>query len=123
MLKQKLESRGMTVHLGAQTEAILGEDRVSGIRLKDGTIIDATLVVMAVGIRPNTELAQSCGLRCDRGVLVDDTMQTFDPRVYAGGECVPHRGSSEEHTSELQSLMRISYAVFCLKKKTTLCPT
>src|SRR3546814_9051950 len=84
MLKQKLESRGMTVHLGAQTEAILGEDRVSGIRLKDGTIIDATLVVMAVGIRPNTELAQS---------------------------------RSEEHTSELQSLMRISYAVFCLYKK------
>src|SRR3546814_12991271 len=66
-----------------RSEAILGEDRVSGIRLKDGTIIDATLVVMAVGIRPNTELAQSCGLRCDRGVLVDDTMQTFDPRVYA----------------------------------------
>src|SRR3546814_12994409 len=79
MLKQKLESRGMTVHLGAQTEAILGEDRVSGIRLKDGPIIDATLVVMAVGIRPNTELAQSCGLRCDRGVLVSDTTQTFHP--------------------------------------------
>src|SRR3546814_1181833 len=90
--KQKLEGRGMTLQLGDQTEAILGEDRVSGIRLKDGTIIDATLVVMAVGIRPNTELAQSCGLRCDRGVLVDDTMQTFDPRVYAVGECVQHRG-------------------------------
>src|SRR3546814_17257659 len=83
MLKHKVEGGGMTVHLGAQTEAILGEDSVSGIRLKDGTIIDATLVVMGVGIRPNTELAQSCGLRCDRGVLVDDTMQTFDPRVYA----------------------------------------
>ncbi|NGY03403.1 nitrite reductase small subunit NirD [Solimonas terrae] len=92
LLKQKLESRGMTVHLNAQTEAILGEDRVSGIRLKDGTIIDASLVVMAVGIRPNVELAQACGLRCDRGVLVDDTMQTFDPRIYAVGECVQHRG-------------------------------
>src|SRR3546814_18567366 len=55
MLKQKLESRGMTVHLGAQTEAILGEDRGSGIRLKDGPIIDAKLVVLAVGIRRSEE--------------------------------------------------------------------
>src|SRR5690606_17354269 len=50
------------------------------------------LVVMAVGIRPNTELARASGLACDRGVLVDDTMQTFDPAIYAVGECVQHRG-------------------------------
>ncbi len=92
MLRQKLESRGMVVHLNAQTEAIVGDARVSGILLKDGTLIDADLVVMAVGIRPNVALAQGSGLRCERGVLVNDTMQTFDPRIYAVGECVQHRG-------------------------------
>ncbi|WP_020648625.1 nitrite reductase small subunit NirD [Solimonas variicoloris] len=96
LLKAKLEARGMKIHLGAKTEAILGgpesSGRVSGVRLADGRVLDADLVVMAVGIRPNIELAQSSGLRCDRGVLVDDTMQTFDPRIYAVGECVQHRG-------------------------------
>ena len=53
------------------------------IRLKDGTVLDADLVVFAVGIRPNIALAQSAGLRCNRGVLVNDTMQTFDPSIYA----------------------------------------
>jgi len=51
----------------------------------------ADLVVMAVGLRPNVELAQAAGLRCERGILVSDTLQTFDPRVYAVGECVQHR--------------------------------
>ncbi|MGH8445552.1 MAG: nitrite reductase small subunit NirD [Solimonas sp.] len=92
LLKGKLESRGIEVLLGAETQAIVGDHRVDGVRLKDGTQIDADLVVMAVGIRPNAALAQSCGLRCERGVVVDDTMQTFDPRIYAVGECVQHRG-------------------------------
>src|SRR3546814_5821201 len=77
------------------------------------------LVVMAVGIRPNTALAKEAGLAVGRGIHVDDHMVTSDPSITAVGECVEHRGlRSEEHTSELQSLMRISYAVFCLKKKT-----
>lgn len=75
----------------AQTEAILGRDRVTGVRFKDGSEIPADLVVMAVGIRPNIELAKSAGIRCDRGILVNDTLQTFDPRIYAVGECVQHR--------------------------------
>ena len=61
-------------------------------RLKDGTHLPADLVVMAVGIRPNIELAQKAGLHCERGIVVNDTMQTFDPRIYAVGECVAHRG-------------------------------
>jgi nitrite reductase (NADH) large subunit len=69
-------------------------DRVRAIRLEDGTEIEADLVVMAAGIRPNTELAKAVGLRCDRGVLVNDTMQTFDPSIYAVGECVQHRNST-----------------------------
>jgi nitrite reductase (NADH) large subunit len=76
----------------AATEAILGEDHVESVRFKDGTEMPADLVVMAVGIRPNIELARNCGLACDRGVLVDDTMQSFDPKIYAVGECVQHRG-------------------------------
>lgn len=91
MLKGSLETRGVKFVMPAQTEAILGTDRVTGVRFKDGREIAADLVVMAVGIRPNVELAQQAGLRCERGVLVDDTLQTFDPRIYAVGECVQHR--------------------------------
>jgi nitrite reductase (NADH) large subunit len=69
-----------------------GAHRVAAIRFKDGEEIPADLVVMAVGIRPNTALAESAGLHCHRGLVVNDTMQTFDPRIYAVGECVSHRG-------------------------------
>ncbi len=70
-----------------------GEDgRVAAVRFKDGLQIPAGLVVMAAGIRPNVALAEACGLHCERGVVVSDTMQTFDPRIYAVGECVSHRG-------------------------------
>ena len=77
-----------------QTQAILAGDdgRVRALRFADGEEIAADLVVMAVGIRPNTELAESCGLHVDRGVVVSDTLQTYDPRIYAVGECVRHRG-------------------------------
>lgn len=92
MLKQTLEKRGMRIELNAQTQEIMGEARVTGIKLKDGREIPADLVVMAVGIRPNVDLAKSAGLQCERGVIVNDIMQTFDPRVYAVGECVQHRG-------------------------------
>ncbi len=62
---------------------------------KDGESIPAELVVMAVGIRPNTTLAESAGIHCERGmsgIVVNDTLQTYDPKVYAVGECVAHRG-------------------------------
>ena len=77
------------------TEAILGDDagHVRAIRFTDGLEIPAQLVVMAVGIRPNTALAESAGLHCHRGIVVNDTMQTYDPRIYAVGECVSHRGT------------------------------
>jgi nitrite reductase (NADH) large subunit len=78
----------------AKTAAIVGSDRVAGVAFEDGSPIDADLVVMAAGIRPNVELAKSAGLRCDRGVLVNDTMQTFDPCIYAVGECVQHRNTT-----------------------------
>lgn len=92
LLRSSLEERGMKFLMEKQTEAVLGNSCVTGIRFKDGTEIAADLLVMAVGIRPNTTLARNSGLYCDRGVMVSDTMQTFDPRIYAVGECVQHRG-------------------------------
>jgi len=94
LLKASLEQKGMKFLMEAQTEAILGTDRVEGVRFRDGLEIPADLVVMAVGIRPNSELARKIGLHCERGIVVNDTMQTFDPRVYSVGECVQHRGET-----------------------------
>jgi len=94
LLKRALEEKGLTFLMEAQTEAILGEEQVRAVRFKDGTEIPADLVVMAVGIRPNIELAKEAGLYCERGVLVNDTMQTYDPRIYAVGECIQHRGQT-----------------------------
>ncbi|QDC44571.1 nitrite reductase large subunit NirB [Methylophilus medardicus] len=93
MLQKSLEARGLKFLLQKDTEQLLGKDgRVVAIRFKDGQEIAADLVVMAVGIRPNYALAESAGIYCNRGIVVNDTMQTFDPRVYAVGECVSHRG-------------------------------
>jgi nitrite reductase (NADH) large subunit len=91
LLRASLTSRGIAFKMPAQTSELVGEDRVRAVRFKDGTQIEADLVVMAVGVRPNTELAKSAGLQCERGVLVDDTLQTYDPAIYAVGECVQHR--------------------------------
>ncbi|MCE1244325.1 nitrite reductase large subunit NirB [Oryzomicrobium sp.] len=95
MLQQSLEERGLKFLIPAQTEALIADEsgtRVRAIRFKDGLEIPADLVVMAVGIRPNTALAESAGIHCNRGIVVSDTLQTFDPRIYAVGECVSHRG-------------------------------
>lgn len=94
MLRKSLEERGLHFLMATSTEAIVGDTRVKGVRFKGGLEIAADLVVMAVGIRPNAALAKAAGLQCDRGILVNDTMQTFDPRVYAVGECVQHRGNT-----------------------------
>lgn len=93
LLRRSLESRGLEFRMPVATEAILGSERVEAVRFRDGSEIPADLVIMAVGIRPNVEVAKKSGLACDRGVLVDDTMQTFDPSIYAVGECVQHRGA------------------------------
>jgi nitrite reductase (NADH) large subunit len=93
LLKRSLEDSGLNFLMEAQTEALLGEERVRAVRFKDGLEIPADIVVMAVGIRPNIELAKSARLHCERGVVVNDTMQTYDPRIYAVGECVQHRGN------------------------------
>ena len=92
LLKASLEERGMKFLMEAATEEIIGNGRVQGVRFKDGTEVEADLVVMGVGIVPNTGLAKATGLHCERGVVVNDVMQTFDPAIYAVGECAQHRG-------------------------------
>jgi len=95
LLQATLEARGLTFRLGAHTgELLAGSDgRVARLRLKDGDELPADLVVMAAGIRPSTALAEAARLRCERGIVVSDTLQTVtDPRIYAVGECVSHRG-------------------------------
>lgn len=91
LLQSALERKGLRFLLGAQTAEILGTDRVTGLRFKDGSEIPADLVVMTAGVRPNIELAAGAGLHCERAIVVDDTLQTYDPRIYAVGECVQHR--------------------------------
>jgi nitrite reductase (NADH) large subunit len=91
LLKAALEKRGIEFRMSAKTSHILGSEHVTGVRFDGGAEIPADLVVMAVGVRPNVELAKSAHLACDRGILVDDTLQTYDPAIYAVGECVQHR--------------------------------
>jgi nitrite reductase (NADH) large subunit len=96
LLQKSLEDRGISFKLKTQTEALLPNPdgtRVAAVRFKDGETIAADLVVMAAGIRPNTALAEAANIHCSRGIIVNDTMQTFDPLIYAVGECVNHRGS------------------------------
>jgi nitrite reductase [NAD(P)H] large subunit len=93
LLRASLESRGLKFRMPVKTVAVQGENRATGLRFADGSELAADLIVMAAGIRPNIELASRAGLRCERGILVDDTLQTFDPAVYAVGECVQHRNT------------------------------
>jgi nitrite reductase (NADH) large subunit len=96
MLQASLEAKGLEFLLEKQTaELVAGESgRVAAVKFADGTQIPAELVVMAIGIRPNTALAAAAGLHVERGIVVNDTLQTFDPRIYAVGECVAHRGKA-----------------------------
>lgn len=91
-LRHDLERRGIAFALSADTAAIEGGGHVSAVRLKDGRTLPADLVVMAVGIRPNTALARDGGLAVGRGVIVDDTLASSDPAISAIGECAEHRG-------------------------------
>jgi len=94
LLQRALESSGLRFEMSAQTAELVGTDRVTAVRFKDGREIAADLVVMATGVRPNVDLARDSGLYCGRAIVVDDTLQTYDPCVYAVGECVEHRRST-----------------------------
>jgi nitrite reductase (NADH) large subunit len=90
LLQKDLEQRGIRVHCKGATKAILGTDRVEAVLLEDGTVYDADLVCMAVGIRPEVRLANDAHLEVGRGITVDDQLRTSDPAIFALGECVEH---------------------------------
>lgn len=92
LLKEAILAKGCEVILGADTRRVLGTTGVEGVELADGRIIPADIVVCAVGVRPNRDLAAAAGLECRHGVLIDDQMRTSDPDVFALGECAEHRG-------------------------------
>ena len=107
-LQRALEARGIAFKLAASTAEIVGTDgKVSAVAFKTGERMDTDLVVMAVGIRPNVWLAESCGLHINRGIVVDDTLQTYDPRIYAVGECVAHRGLSYGLVAPLYEMAKV----------------
>lgn len=91
MMRAELEQTGMHFLMNHSSAEILGDKRVEKVRFTDGSEIEADLVIMAIGVRPNIELAKVSGIQCDRGILVDDTLQTYTPTIYAVGECVQHR--------------------------------
>ena len=92
LLKSLVEPKGIDVLLNANTARILGEDRVEAVELADGRRIEADAVIFAAGIRPNVALARDAGIAVNRGVIVDDVMQTGAPDIFALGECAEHRG-------------------------------
>jgi nitrite reductase (NADH) large subunit len=94
LLEASLKARGIAVKLSAETAAVIGETRAMGLRLKDGTLLPADLVVFAIGVRPSTALARQAGLAVKRGVVVDDRMMTSDDAILALGECAEHRGAT-----------------------------
>ncbi|MEA3537266.1 nitrite reductase large subunit NirB [Rhizobium sp. CC-YZS058] len=110
LLQRAVEERGIKVITKANTRRILGTDRVEGIELDTGAIIPATLVVMAVGIRPNTGLAKEAGLAVNRGIVVDAGMQTSDGAIMAIGECAEVGGMVYGLVAPLYEMARIAAA-------------
>lgn len=110
LLEASLVDRGLNFRLGAQTQALIGDEsgRVKALQLASGEEIPAQLVVMAVGIRPNFELAAKAGLECDRGVKVDDALRTSDPAIFAIGECANHRGIAYGLVAPLYEMAKVA---------------
>ncbi|MBN1946811.1 MAG: FAD-dependent oxidoreductase [Bradymonadales bacterium] len=93
LLESHLEELGIAVHCGVEVEEIAGDEMVRGVRLENGQLLDADLVVVAAGIRPNSFLARRSGLAVNLGVIVDDRMATSDPTIFAAGDVAEHRGT------------------------------
>lgn len=92
LLETHIESLGVTVRKAARTARIVGDGTVSGIELTDGDAVEAAVVILATGVRPNTALARKAALEVNRGILVNNRLQTSDPRIYAAGDVAEHNG-------------------------------
>ena len=96
LLTQALKERGLHFKMNANTQAIIGDEQsqVKKVTFADGSELETDIVIMAIGIRPNFQIAKEAGLYCEKGILVSDTLQTYDPSIYALGECIQHRGGT-----------------------------
>jgi len=96
LLQQELQARGLNFKMNAKTQRIEGDEhgQVTAIHFEDGSSLQTDIVIMAIGIRPNMKLAQDAGIHCEKGIVVSDTLQTYDPTIYALGECIQHRGGT-----------------------------
>ncbi|WP_432284589.1 nitrite reductase large subunit NirB [Aminobacter sp. BA135] len=110
LLQKAVEARGIKVMTKANTKAIVGDGKVEGVELADGTIIPATLVVMAVGIRPNASIARDAGIDTNRGITVDHGMRTSDPDILALGECAEVGGQVYGLVAPLYEMARVAAA-------------
>lgn len=110
LLQRAITRRGITVRTGAETRAIVGRNRVEAVELADGTVIPATLVVMAAGIRPNAALARTAGLTVNRGIVVDPHLRTSDPDILALGECAEVGGHVYGLVAPLYEMAKVAAA-------------
>ncbi|MFT5716995.1 MAG: nitrite reductase (NADH) large subunit [Oleiphilaceae bacterium] len=96
LLKLELEKRGVHFKLPAKTQTLVdnGAGHVKSVTFEDGSELPCDLFVMAIGVRPNIALAKRAGIHCDKGIVVSDTLQTYDPAIYAVGECIQHRNDT-----------------------------
>ena len=96
MLQTELEQRGLKFKMAAKLEQLLGDENghITAVNLADGSQLECDLFITAIGVRPNMELAQQAGIYCQRGIVVNDTLQSYDPSIYAVGECIQHRGAT-----------------------------
>lgn len=92
LLKTQIENMGIKVHLGLATEEILGQDEARGLRFKGQKEIEADMAIIAAGVRPNIRLAKEAGLETDRGLVVDDYLQSSNPKIFGAGDVIQHRG-------------------------------
>jgi nitrite reductase (NADH) large subunit len=113
LLERDLERRGITVLTRAQTETIVGDNRAKAVQLADGRELPADLVVFAVGVRPNIDLARAAGLDVNRGIIVDDFMATSEPGIFAVGECIEHHGQTFGLVGPLWEQARTCALVLC----------
>lgn len=108
LLQRAVEERGIKVITKANTQAITGNGKVEQVELADGTIIPATLVVMAVGIRPNAAIAKEAGIAVNRGIVVDAGMRSNDPDIFALGECAEVNGMVYGLVAPLYEMARVT---------------
>jgi nitrite reductase (NADH) large subunit len=96
MLRTALEQRGLKFKMAAKTQRLIsnGSDHIKAVCFEDDSELECDLFIMAIGVRPNMALAQEAGLYCERGIVVNDTLQSYDPSIYAVGECIQHRGDT-----------------------------